>query len=71
MAHKFAGSVMLGDLDDFITPAQSCVNPMFADEVNSMSTEERDALRRGTAKVSLSSGVFAGVGASYAFVSLY
>ena len=27
---SFAGSVMLGDLNDFIAPSQSCVNPLFA-----------------------------------------
>ena len=27
---EFASSVFLGDLNDFITPAQACVNPLFA-----------------------------------------
>mmetsp|Transcript_16155 Transcript_16155/g.20033 ORF Transcript_16155/g.20033 Transcript_16155/m.20033 type:complete len:574 (-) Transcript_16155:227-1948(-) len=28
---NFASSVMLGDLNDFITPAQACVNPLFVE----------------------------------------
>ncbi len=31
-------SVFLGDLDDFITPSQSCVNPIFAGDGSSTST---------------------------------
>jgi len=44
---------MLGDLNDFITPAQACVNPLFTS-----STGEKDL---GVAKISLDSGVFSGL----------
>jgi hypothetical protein len=36
----FASSVMLGDLNDFITPAQSCVNPIFAEAANAVPDEK-------------------------------
>jgi len=35
---RFAGAVLLGDLDDFVAPSQACVNPLFADGVNGAST---------------------------------
>ncbi len=34
---RFAGAVMLGGLDDFVTPSQACVNPLFAPAVNAKS----------------------------------
>ena len=56
---------MLGDLNDFIVPAQSCVNPLFADAVNggAAGEDDPDAARRkkGLARVSLSSDVFSGL----------
>lgn len=55
-----AGSVMLGDLDDFIAPGQSCVNPIFnktpsaAAAPDARSSARDGALDpRGTAKLSL------------------
>ena len=51
---KFAGSVMLGDLNDFIAPAQACVNPLFAGD--SAATKDK-----GAAKISLDSGIFSGL----------
>ena len=52
---KFAGSVMLGDLNDFIEPAQACVNPLFA------SDEPAAGPDKGVAKISLDSGIFSGL----------
>ena len=52
---KFAGSVMLGDLNDFIEPAQACVNPLFA------SDEPAAGQDKGVAKISLDSGIFSGL----------
>jgi iron only hydrogenase large subunit-like protein len=56
----FAGSVMLGDLDDFINPSQSCINPLFSDDVNkaaaaatTSSSGEQLEDTRGIAKISL------------------
>lgn len=59
MAEKFAGSVILGDLSDFIEPTQACVNPLFAADVK-RSQEELDAAK-GAAKISLDSGIFSGI----------
>ena len=71
---SFAGSVMLGDLNDFIAPSQSCVNPLFAVPSSSASTSASTATSgdgtaapddardpRGVAKISLSSGIFSGI----------
>lgn len=51
-------SVFIGDLDDFITPAQSCVNPIFAGTANqqpqqSRAQEEGGDGDQGRAKVTL------------------
>jgi hypothetical protein len=35
----FAGAVMLGGLDDFVTPSQACVNPLFASSVNGVALD--------------------------------
>jgi iron only hydrogenase large subunit-like protein len=63
------GSVILGDLNDFLAPSQACVNPLFADAVNKAkpnaakgidragAAEEQSAdgtAKAGRAKVSLS-----------------
>ena len=58
----FASSVMLGDLNDFITPAQSCVNPIFAEAANATPDEkaiadaaDAEAAEKGTGpKIQLS-----------------
>jgi hypothetical protein len=44
-------SVFIGDLDDFLAPSQSCVNPLFKDDVNSK--KEDEALNKGKAKITL------------------
>lgn len=53
---QFAGSVMLGDLNDFIAPSTTCVNPVFAEPAQSSGE------KLGVAKISLDSGVFSGAG---------
>lgn len=51
-----AGTVMLGDLDDFINPSQSCVNPLFASTQAVGSTAPlAPGEARGIAKISIAS----------------
>ena len=52
---------MLGDLNDFIVPAQACVNPLFAEQVNTLTDEESTRRKLGMARISLSSDVFSGI----------
>ncbi len=52
---------MLGDLNDYIVPAQSCVNPLFADQVNGAASSLDEGTRKGMARISLSSDVFSGL----------
>lgn len=60
-----AGTVMLGDLDDFIAPAQACVNPLFADAVNAKPVADADGApsapspNRGLARVAIASDFLA------------
>ena len=64
---QFAGKVILGDLDDFIAPSQSCVNPLFASPSapsGSAAGEGGDGDgvdKRGVAKISLNSSIFSGI----------
>ena len=39
---KFAGSVMLGDLSDFIAPGQACVNPLFVSHTGDVAVSGGD-----------------------------
>ena len=57
----FAGAVVLGDLDDFIAPSQSCVNPIIATDVADASAKLDSGVQQGMAKISLDSGVFSGL----------
>lgn len=53
--HKMAGfssKVMLGDLDDFISPTQSCTNPLFVSQGDESASGAKDV---GVAKLSLAS----------------
>jgi hypothetical protein len=63
-AKMMAGSVMLGDLNDFIAPSQACVNPLFAGPAKKGSSGEGGtasdppvdaSVRRGVAKIQLDS----------------
>lgn len=65
---KFAGSVVLGDLDDFVSPSQACVNPIFADDVKRAEElldhegdTEMNEEKKGYAKIQLTSGFDSGV----------
>lgn len=49
---------MLGDLDDFITPSQQCINPIFTD---GKPTVEKSKEEKGVAKISLDSSIFDGL----------
>lgn len=53
---RFAGAVLLGDLDDIIAPSQSCVNPLFTSGTETAPSEASAAVDGGSsgrAKVSL------------------
>lgn len=49
---NFASSVMLGDLNDFISPSQACVNPIFAGDKSS-SNEAQNSESVGLPKIGL------------------
>lgn len=53
----FAGSVMLGDLNDFITPSQACVNPLFLDDKNKSSNASDPNARFGSSTRNLDPNV--------------
>jgi hypothetical protein len=60
----FAGSVILGDLDDFIAPSQSCVNPLFTESKgvaarSAPAPSQPPADRRGAARLALDSDFLA------------
>ena len=73
-------SVLLGDLNDFIQPSQACTNPLFVSDKGDggeVSMASTPATTRGTAKVTLDSGIFSGLrsvcnsfNATYRYVSL-
>ena len=48
MSSKFGNTVVLSDLDDFISPSQACVNPMFVEDSTSID-------ERGIAKIQIGS----------------
>lgn len=52
---------MLGDLNDFIVPAQACVNPLFAPDVNAAPASLSEGERKGRARISLDSDVLSGI----------
>lgn len=56
---RFAGAVMLGGLDDFIAPSQSCVNPLFVGEKKKPDAAEPPADPRGVARITLDLDDFA------------
>lgn len=51
---KFAGSVVLGDLSDFVAPAISCINPKFS------SSDSQPSQSSGGAKLNIDSSIFSG-----------
>ena len=61
----FAGTVMLGDLDDFIVPAQACVNPLFTDVPKQQATSNGEGqlahLAEGTTQLMIESDFLGGV----------
>ena len=58
---RFSAAVLLGDLNDFIVPAQACVNPLFAPEVNAAASSMTEGERKGRARISLDSDVLSGL----------
>ena len=52
---RFAGAVMLGDLDDTLGRGQDCINPLFTSNSNQERKEES-----GAPKISLNSAIFSG-----------
>ena len=58
---RFAGAVVLGDLNDFVAPSQACVNPIIASDI-ATANETLDAESMlGLAKISLESSIFSGL----------
>lgn len=58
---RFAGAVVLGDLNDFVAPSQACVNPIIASDVANANDVLDAGIQQGLAKISLDSGIFSGL----------
>lgn len=62
---RFAGAVMLGDLDDFAMPTQACVNPLIVADVADAEAKlgaGNDGPGRPHAVISLDSDISSGMG---------
>jgi hypothetical protein len=55
----FAGNVMIGDLNDFIQPSQSCINPRFMSSTAPATHAADQSEIAGRAKIEIASDFLA------------